>query len=85
MLKGSLLSFQNMGRGVKSVKTETLLLGARQQSVRNGENCRWSGSDCRPSAPPTLLVNHDEKGFGIIKTALQPTPERVSLLQSDAC
>jgi hypothetical protein len=45
-------------------------LGARQQSVSDGENGRQSSRDSRPSTPPALLVNHEEHGFGIIKTAL---------------
>jgi hypothetical protein len=45
-------------------------LGARQQSVGDGENGRQSSGNGRPSTPPALFVNHDEKGLGIIKTAL---------------
>jgi hypothetical protein len=45
-------------------------LGARQQSVSDGENGGQSSRDSRPSTPPALLVNHEEHGFGIIKTAL---------------
>jgi hypothetical protein len=59
------ISGRTVAGTTEASRSATFSLSARQQSVSNGENGCQSGGDSSPSAPPALLVNHDENSLRI--------------------